>query len=91
MDRPKNKKKKRMVINDGCSFCGGRVKEKYVRKASLWGDKLMEIIDNVTAGACEQCGERYYQAKVFKEIEILIKKKKFENTVSVPFTEFSNT
>ncbi|MCH8317796.1 MAG: hypothetical protein IIA88_04765 [Bacteroidetes bacterium] len=49
------------------------------------------VIDNVTAGAFEQCGERYYQAKVFKEIEILIKKKKFEDMVSVLFAEFSNT
>ena len=78
-----------MNIYGDCSFCGGRVTEKRVQKACWWGDKLMAIIDNVPAGVCEQCGERYYKAKILKEIEILLKKKKFDSTVQIPLADFA--
>ena len=49
----------------------------------------MAIIDNVPAGVCEQCGERYYKAKVLKEIEALLKKNKFEDKVHIPLADFA--
>ena len=71
-----------------CTFCGGRVTEKHVQKACWWGDKLMAIIDNVPAGVCEQCGERYYKASILKEIESRLKEKKFDGTTHIPFADF---
>lgn len=78
-----------MNTYDDCSYCGGRVTQRPVRKACWWGDKLVAIIDNVPAGVCEQCGERYYKAKVLKEIEGLLKKNKFEDTAQIPVTDFA--
>lgn len=77
-----------MNTYDDCTFCGGRVTEKHVQKACWWGDKLMAIVDNVPAGVCEQCGERYYKASVLKEIESRLKEKKFDGTASIPFADF---
>ena len=77
------------MIFDDCTFCGGRVTGKYVQKACSWGDKLIAIIDNVPAGVCEQCGERYFEAKVVKEIDKLLKKKKFSSTAHIPLANFA--
>jgi len=77
-----------MSSYDDCSFCGGRVTEKHVQKACWWGDKLTAIVDNVPAGVCEQCGERYYQARILKEVEALLKKNRFSNTAHIPLADF---
>ena len=79
-----------MYKYDDCSFCGGRVTEKLVQKICWWGDKLIAIIDNVPAGACEQCGERYYKAVVLKAIENLLRKKrKFKVRIQIPLADFA--
>jgi YgiT-type zinc finger domain-containing protein len=78
-----------MYKYDDCSFCGGRVSERRVQKICWWGDKLIAIVDNVPAGVCEQCGERYYQAKILKGIEAFLKKKKFETQLNIPLADFS--
>lgn len=77
---------------DDCTFCGGKVTFRYVQKTCYWGDKLIALIDNVPAGVCEQCGERYYEAKVLKAIEEMLKKhKKFENNIKIPITDFAKS
>jgi len=78
-----------MNTYDDCSFCGGRVTDKLVQKACWWGDKLIAIIDNVPAGVCEQCGEKYYKAQVLKGIETLLKEKKFNSTAHIPLADFA--
>ena len=78
------------MIYDDCYFCGGKVTERHVQKACWWGDKLIAIIDNVPAGVCEQCGERYYTAAVSKEVETLLKQRvKFDAQIQIPFTDFA--
>jgi YgiT-type zinc finger domain-containing protein len=75
---------------DDCSFCGGKVTERRVQKACWWGDKLIAVIDNVPAGVCKQCGERYYTAAVLKEVETLLKQRvKFDTQIQIPFTDFA--
>lgn len=75
---------------DDCFFCKGRVAERRVQKDCWWGDKFIAIVDNVPAGVCEQCGERYYRAEVLKEIEKMLKEVgKMTDTVSVPFADFA--
>ena len=74
---------------DDCTFCGGRVAERHVQKTCWWGDKLLAIVDSVPAGVCEQCGERYYKAKVLKAIESLLEEKKaFDSQVSIPVADY---
>lgn len=72
-----------------CSFCGGSVEEQpvtvdYRTKAGL------VIIENVPAGVCRQCGERYYTAEVVKAMERLASSGiPVSRTVNVPVREFS--
>lgn len=73
-----------MKIFDDCNLCGGRVSEKLIQKACWWGDNLTAIIDNVPAGVCEQCGEKYYEAKVLKEIERVLREKEFTSKAEIP-------
>lgn len=67
-----------------CSFCGGEVKDKLVELDYRYHGKLF-VFQNVSAGVCQQCGEKYLIAKVAKEIERRIQtKKKWDKTISVP-------
>lgn len=54
-----------------CSFCGGEVKEDKVELDYRSKGKLY-IFKDVSAGVCQQCGEKYLTAKVAKEIEYRI-------------------
>lgn len=61
-----------MTRYDDCTFCGGRVQEWLVTKDCWWGGQLVTIVEDVPAGVCDQCGERYYKAAILKEIEALL-------------------
>jgi YgiT-type zinc finger domain-containing protein len=52
-----------------CHFCGGEVTERRVVVDYRWGDDLLAIIEDVPAGVCEVCGERYFKAPVVKAME----------------------
>jgi YgiT-type zinc finger domain-containing protein len=45
------------------------VKESRVVVDYRWGDDLLAIIEDVPAGVCEVCGERYFKAAVVKAME----------------------
>lgn len=67
-----------------CSFCGGAVKGEKVELDYRYNGNLF-VFQNVPAGVCQQCGERYLSAKVAKEIENRIQtKRKWEKTIPVP-------
>ena len=53
-----------------CYFCKGRVEQQKVDVDFRWGHKL-KIIENVPAGVCQQCGEKYFEAAVYKTVERL--------------------
>jgi YgiT-type zinc finger domain-containing protein len=69
-----------------CSFCGGKVKNDRVELVYQYRGQLY-IFQNVPAGVCQQCGEKYLTAKAAKEIEHRIQtktKEKWDKTISVP-------
>lgn len=67
-----------------CYFCArGIVEEKHVTVDFRWGDRLT-IIENVPAKVCNECGERYYAAKVVRQMEHLAQEGKKEKELSVP-------
>ena len=71
-----------------CSFCGGKVEVDRVELEYRYKGKLY-IFQNVPAGVCHQCGEKYLAAKVAKEIEHRIQtKEKWDKTISVPVDVF---
>lgn len=77
-----------MTEYDDCSFCGGRVQERLVSKACWWGDQLVAIVENVPAGVCDQCGERYYKVVTLKQIEAMLCEKDAFRSVQVPLRSY---
>lgn len=53
-----------------CYFCRGKLVEQITTVDFWWGDDL-KIIENVPAEICQQCGEKYIKAEVYKEMERL--------------------
>lgn len=76
------------MSKEKCYFCGGTIKKKKVRVDYRWGDKLT-VLENVPAWVCNQCGEKYFDAEVAKEMERLAKaKEKVKRLINVPVKEF---
>ncbi len=48
----------------------------------------MAIVENVPAGVCDQCGERYYKAHVLKEIEAMLSEKETFRSMEIPLGSF---
>ena len=59
-----------------CSFCGGQVAEQKVQVDYRFGSELI-VFENVPAGVCRQCGERYFTAKVAKTLEHISRDRTF--------------
>ena len=53
-----------------CYFCKGEVVQEKVQVDFRWGHKL-KVIEDVPAGVCQQCGEKYFQSAVYKAMEKL--------------------
>jgi YgiT-type zinc finger domain-containing protein len=71
-----------------CAICSGNLR-KEVTKLELWVDGKLSIIEDVPAKVCENCGEKYFSAKVSKQIDKLLKRKiKAEKKVEVPVFSF---
>ncbi|KAF5412758.1 MAG: YgiT-type zinc finger protein [Euryarchaeota archaeon] len=47
------------MIVSKCVVCGGKVEESEVNEEMRVGNDFV-VIENVTAGVCMECGERYY-------------------------------
>jgi YgiT-type zinc finger domain-containing protein len=54
-----------------CVYCGGTVTDGTTTDHYNWGGKYLVIIENVPCGICDKCGEKYFDNKVVRRIEIL--------------------
>jgi len=63
---------KREIMYNKCYFCKGQVTKQRVSADFRWGNELV-VIEDVPAGVCEQCGEKYFGAEVYKEMERIAK------------------
>ena len=71
-----------------CYFCKGRLQNQLVTVDYRWGDKLT-VIKNVPAQMCKQCGEKYFDAEVSREMEHIVSKdEKPLTSINVPVCEF---
>jgi YgiT-type zinc finger domain-containing protein len=53
--------------NDLCEFCDGAVEESVTRVAFNYRKEIH--IDNVPVRLCRKCGEVYFEASVYKQLE----------------------
>lgn len=76
-----------------CYFCKAKVVQQQISIDYRWGDTLV-IIKDVPAGVCQQCGEKYLESTIYKELESQAKKKshlKGKMTVDVLSFEMSGS
>ena len=71
-----------------CTYCGGEVQEKKI-DYDYRRDKNLMVVRNVLAGVCRQCGEKYFQPDVLKQMDtvyhdIFDRHWKPEATLSIP-------
>ena len=55
------------MIVSKCVICGGKVEEREVSEEVRVGNDFV-VIDNVRAGVCVECGERYYPPGVVDKL-----------------------
>ena len=70
-----------------CFYCGGRVTEKKVTVDFRWKGELT-VIEDVPAGVCEQCGEKYFTADTSEQLDKLVKSRRKTATICVPVKRF---
>ena len=58
-----------------CYYCGGLVKEEHIIRELRWQGRLF-IFENVPAGVCTQCGEKFLKPEVAKVIDLFLQEKK---------------
>lgn len=51
-----------------CEFCGGKTREKRVKRQH-WLQRELYIVENVEAEVCLECGERYFHATTLDAID----------------------
>jgi YgiT-type zinc finger domain-containing protein len=73
-----------------CSFCGGRVVEERVTVIRTPRRRLV-VLEDVPAGVCQQCGERYFRGAVVEEMERLLNEPTPSGArqVTVPVLQFA--
>jgi len=74
--------------NERCEFCDGELEQKRVlARFRFHGETI--YIENVPAWVCQQCGEQYYDAAVYKQMEkIAQQRESIQRVISFPLAEF---
>jgi YgiT-type zinc finger domain-containing protein len=73
-----------------CYLCGGATEHRLVTAENWWGDDLA-LVENVPASVCSNCGEKYFDANICKQLDELRRKPPAaQRTVEVPIYEFES-
>jgi len=73
------------MIVSKCAICGGKVEERVISEELRVGNDFV-VIENVRAGVCVECGEKYYPPGVvdrFRNIEKSIMDRKKRKRLDV--------
>ncbi len=75
---------------DSCEYCNSEVRPKRVTVHYRHKGRLV-IIENVPAGVCRRCGERYYDARTVEKMESIARsRKEAKRKVVVPVRDFAD-
>jgi YgiT-type zinc finger domain-containing protein len=68
-----------------CQYCSGTVREKHVAMESFKYKKGFIILEDITVGVCDTCGNRYYSADILHAVHDLATGKRApERTAEIP-------
>jgi YgiT-type zinc finger domain-containing protein len=68
-----------------CEYCEGTVRSKKVEQEAFKHKKGFVILEDVTIGVCDVCGNRYYSADIIHAVhEIAAGMRMPERTATIP-------
>ena len=68
-----------------CQYCEGTVRPKKIAREAFKHKKGFVILEQVTVGVCDVCGNRYYSAGILYAVHDIASGKKVpERTTSIP-------
>ena len=71
-----------------CQYCEGTVRAKKIAREAFKHKKGFVILEQVTAGVCDVCGNRYYSADILHTVhEIAAGKRMPERTTTIPVAQ----
>jgi YgiT-type zinc finger domain-containing protein len=74
---------------DPCEFCDGRVEQRVVQARFRHRGRTV-YIDHVPAWVCNRCGEQYFDAPVYKQMEAIARHSdRITRTISFPLAEYT--
>jgi len=56
------------MFNYKCEYCEGTVKAKTVKREAFKHKKQFVVLEDVTIGVCNICGNRYYTADILHAV-----------------------
>jgi len=85
--RSKSKKSSPKPQADPCEYCGGTVELRQLRVPYHFKGSTI-YVDQVPVWVCPKCGEKYFDAPVFKNLEnISSRRQRIQKTVSFPLAD----
>ena len=73
---------------DRCEFCEGEMEQRRVLARFRFKGETI-YVENVPAWVCNRCGERYFDAPVYKHLEeIAGQRERIQRIISFPLAEF---
>jgi len=68
-----------------CQYCSGTIREKHVAMESFKHKKGFILLEDLTVGVCDTCGNRYYSADILHAVHDLATGKRApERTAEIP-------
>jgi len=74
---------------DICEYCDGIVCERIVEREVFKHKNGFVILKNVPIGVCNNCGSRYYSAKVLHEVDDIASGRRQAEEEVVPIAEYA--
>lgn len=74
-----------------CEYCEGTVRPKRVERESFKHKLGFIILEDITIGVCDRCGNRYYSADILHTVdEVASGRRPPERTEAVPVAHLSS-
>lgn len=78
-------KKGEIMIEYPCEYCEGTVRPRLIEREAFKHKNGFVILENVTVGVCDVCGNRYYSADILHRVhEVATGARKPERTEAIP-------
>ena len=78
----------KMAGHDSCEFCSGNIEQRIIQARFHFRGQTI-YIDGVPAWVCTRCGEQYFDAPVYKRLELIAQHAGgVEKTICFPLAEY---